>query len=149
MIAFKTKSMKEISRYIYSNWNNNSHEAYQIFTNSDFYRFTMRKLHYAIYNYLRYRSACKRVWFELRHPVKPMSVYDMTLALDRISRFKFPEKKLKRVYIETICAHLISPSFKKTDIEKFDNKSLSQLFCEIWNYSVKENDIFFTRTSYF
>ena len=68
-----------------------------------------------------------------------MSVDEMVLALDRISRFKFPEKKLKRVYIETICSHLISPVFKKSDIEKIDNKSLTQYFTEIWNYSVKNN----------
>ena len=68
-----------------------------------------------------------------------MSVDEMILALDRISRFKFPEKKLKRVYIETICSHLISPSLKKTDIEKFDNKSLTQYFTDIWNYSVENN----------
>ncbi len=89
MIAFKTKSMKEISRYIFSNWNNNSQEAYQIFTNNDFYRFTMRKLHYAIYNYLRYRSACKRVWFELRHPVKPMSVYIIVSYDDQTKEYTF------------------------------------------------------------
>ena len=61
--------------------------------------------------------------------IKPMTVDEMILALDRISRFKFPEKKLKRVYVETICSNLISPSLKKVDIEKFDNKSLSELFC--------------------
>lgn len=89
MIAFKTKSMKEISRYIYSNWNNNSPEAYQIFTNSDFYRFTMRKLHYAIYNYLRYRSTCKRVWFELRHPTKSRSVFVIILYDDQTKEYTF------------------------------------------------------------
>ena len=71
--------------------------------------------------------------------IKPMTVSEMILALDRISRFKFPEKKLKRVYIETICSHLISPAFKKSDIEKFDNKSLTTYFTEIWNYSIKKN----------
>ena len=71
--------------------------------------------------------------------IKPMTVDEMILALDRISRFKFPEKKLKRVYVETICSNLISPSLKKVDIEKFDNKSLSELFCEIWNYSISFN----------
>ena len=71
--------------------------------------------------------------------IKSMDIAQMVLALDRISRFKFPEKKLKRVYVETICAHLISPSFKKTDIEKFDYKSLTQLFTEIWNYSIFQN----------
>ena len=89
MIAFKTKSMKEISRYIFSNWNNNSPEAYQIFTNNDFYRFTMRKLHYTIYNYLRYRSACKRVWFELRHPTKPMFVYIIISYDDQTKEYTF------------------------------------------------------------
>lgn len=71
--------------------------------------------------------------------IKSMDIAQMVLALDRISRFKFPEKKLKRVYVETICAHLISPSFKKTDIEKFDYESLTQLFTEIWNYSIFQN----------
>ena len=71
--------------------------------------------------------------------IKPMSVSEMVLALDRISRFKFPVKKLKRVYTETITGHLISPAFKKSDIEKFDNKSLKEYFTKIWNYSVENN----------
>ena len=71
--------------------------------------------------------------------IKPMTIAEMTLALDRISRFKFPEKKLKRVYVETICSQLISPKFKKSDLEKFDNKSLAKYFCTIWNYSVEKN----------
>ena len=71
--------------------------------------------------------------------LKPLSVDEMILALDRISRFKYPEKKLKRVYIETICSHLISPAFKKSDIEKFDNKSLTKYFTKIWNYSIEKN----------
>ncbi len=71
--------------------------------------------------------------------IKPMNINEMILALDRISRFKFPEKKLKRVYIETICSHLISPSFKKSDVEKFDNKSLKDYFTQIWNNSIESN----------
>ena len=71
--------------------------------------------------------------------IKPMPKSEMILALDRISRFKFPEKKLKRVYIETICAHSIPLKEKKTDIELWDNKALADKFTEIWNYSVKEN----------
>ena len=71
--------------------------------------------------------------------IKPLSIPEMVLALDRISRFKYPENKLKRVYTETVCSHLLSPAFKKSDIEKFDNKSLSRYFTEIWNYSVENN----------
>lgn len=75
MIAFKTKRIKDISRYIYGNWNNGSPEAFQIFTNNDFYIFSMRGLNDAIYHYLKHHSVNDRVWFELRHPAKPMSVY--------------------------------------------------------------------------
>ena len=71
--------------------------------------------------------------------IKPMSVDEMTLALDRISRFKFPETKLKRVYVETICAHYIKSKGKKSEIENIDNKMLALMFTEIWNYSVKYN----------
>ncbi len=71
--------------------------------------------------------------------IKPMTKYEMVLALDRISRFKFPEKKLKRVYIETICTHSIPLKEKKSDIELWDNNALADKFTEIWNYSVKEN----------
>lgn len=68
-----------------------------------------------------------------------MSVYEMILSLDRISRFKLPEQKLKRVYVETICAHLIKPSLKKDDILTFDNQTLADYFELIWNFSIKEN----------
>ena len=71
--------------------------------------------------------------------IKSMSINEMILALDRISRFKFPDKKLKRVYIETICTHLISPALKKADIENFDNNNLAKYFTDIWNFSIKNN----------
>ena len=67
-----------------------------------------------------------------------MSKDEMILALDRISRFKFPEKKLKRVYIETICAHLL-PAYKKNDIQTLNNQRLTEIFTNVWNYSVFYN----------
>ena len=68
-----------------------------------------------------------------------MTKEEMILALDRISRFKYPEKKLKRVYVETICAHLISNNLKKSDVEIFNNSVLTDKFTEIWNYSIEYN----------
>ena len=71
--------------------------------------------------------------------IKPMSVSEMSLALDRISRFKFPEDKLKRVYVETVCSHYIKSKGKKQEIEKLDYKLLTEMFTEIWNFSVEYN----------
>ena len=71
--------------------------------------------------------------------IKPMSVDEMILALDRISRFKFPKDKLKRVYVETVCSNIIGGSNKKTQIFNLENKMLCELFTEIWNFSIETN----------
>lgn len=71
--------------------------------------------------------------------IKPLTIDEMVLALDRISRFKYPEKKLKRVYIETICSNLIIQNIKKTDIELMNNSELINLFTKIWNFSILHN----------
>lgn len=68
-----------------------------------------------------------------------MTVNEMILALDRISRFKFPKDKLKRVYVETICSNIIGGSSKKSEIFNFENKILCEIFTEIWNFSVENN----------
>lgn len=70
--------------------------------------------------------------------IKPMTTDEMILALDRISRFKFPPDKLKRVYVETICSHFLK-SDKKNNIYALENKILCEAFTKIWNYSVKNN----------
>ena len=70
--------------------------------------------------------------------IKPMSVGEMILALDRISRFKFPSEKLKRVYVETICSHILK-SDKKEDVYNLENKILVENFTKIWNYSIEKN----------
>ena len=48
--------------------------------------------------------------------IKPMTIDEMTLALDRISRFKFPEDKLKREgYLNPKVVHKIWNDFAKED----------------------------------
>lgn len=89
MIAFKTKQIKVISQYVYENWNNNSPEAFQIFTNNNFYRFSMQKLNDAVYHYLKNHSISNRLWFELRHPVKPMFVYIIIEYDDQTKEYTF------------------------------------------------------------
>ena len=68
-----------------------------------------------------------------------MAISTPTKVKKAVVKVRVDEKKLKRVYTETVCAHLISPAFKKSDVEKFDNKSLTKYFTEIWNYSIKTN----------
>lgn len=71
--------------------------------------------------------------------IKFMTIPEMSLALDRLTRFKYPETKLKRVYLETICAHSIKPAYKKNDLENITNKELKTLFEKIWNESIIHN----------
>lgn len=95
--------------------------------------------------------------------IKPMNLEELSLAIDRLTRFKFPEIKYNRVFREMIAKHLIIPkiSFKEYEnlplgyvcelIEKIFNESLSVLIkdnkqypCELYKKVVEfESQVFF------
>ena len=52
--------------------------------------------------------------------IKPMSREQIIIAVDRLTRFKPTVDKYLRVFRETILNNLITPSFKKKDLEEMD-----------------------------
>ena len=49
--------------------------------------------------------------------IKPMNREQIIIAVDRLTRFKPTVDKYLRVFRETILNNLITPSFKKKDLE--------------------------------
>lgn len=69
--------------------------------------------------------------------VKPLTKEQLTISIDRLTRFKNPEVKYLRVFGELITNNLIQPKYKKSDIEKMDNEEVKNLAEFIINYSLE------------
>lgn len=68
---------------------------------------------------------------------KYLSLDELTISLDRLSRFKLPEESYFRVFSSIIQKCLITPKYSKKDIEELSAEILSKLVKEIWNKSVE------------
>ena len=73
--------------------------------------------------------------------IKPLSKEQITISIDRLTRFKHPETKYLRVFCDIILGNLIEPKFKKSELEKLDYKTLKNYAQEIINYSLKINGL--------
>ncbi len=69
--------------------------------------------------------------------IKPMSREQIIIAIDRLTRFKPTVDKYLRVFRETILNNLITPSFKKKDLEEMDYAEITNYATEIINHSLK------------
>lgn len=69
--------------------------------------------------------------------VKPLTKEQLTISIDRLTRFKNPEVKYLRVFGELITNNLIQPKYKKYDIEKMDSEEVKKLAELIINYSLE------------
>lgn len=69
--------------------------------------------------------------------VKPLTKEQLTISIDRLTRFKNPEVKYLRVFGEIITNNLIQPKYKKSDIEKMDSEEVKKLAELIINYSLE------------
>lgn len=69
--------------------------------------------------------------------VKPLTKEQLTISIDRLTRFKNPEVKYLRVFGELITNNLIQPKYKKSDIEKMDSEEVKNLAELIINYSLE------------
>ena len=69
--------------------------------------------------------------------IKPMSREQIIIAVDRLTRFKPTVDKYLRVFRETILNNLITPSFKRKDLEEMDYAEITNYATEIINYSLK------------
>ena len=71
-----------------------------------------------------------------------MTREQIIIAIDRLTRFKPTVDKYLRVFKETILNNLITPSFKKKDLDEMDFSKISELATEIINFSLKELKVF-------
>ena len=68
---------------------------------------------------------------------KKLSKEQITISLDRLTRFKNTKTKYLRVFTDILLNNLIEPKLSKKDIEKSDFSEITSLACEIFNESVK------------
>lgn len=69
--------------------------------------------------------------------IKPLTKEQILISIDRLTRFKEPEKRYMRVFEEIITGNLIEPKLKKADIENMDYREITELATEIINYSLQ------------
>jgi len=69
--------------------------------------------------------------------IKPLTKEQILISIDRLTRFKEPERRYMRVFEEIITGNLIEPKLKKTDIENLDYAEITRLATEIINYSLQ------------
>lgn len=68
--------------------------------------------------------------------IKPLTKEQITISIDRLTRFKNPEEKYLRVFKDIITHNLITPVFSKNDLDKMDYANLKNYAQEILNYSI-------------
>lgn len=68
--------------------------------------------------------------------IKPLTKEQITISIDRLTRFKNPEEKYLRVFKDIITHNLIAPVFSKNDLDKMDYNDLKNYAQEIINYSI-------------
>lgn len=70
--------------------------------------------------------------------IKPLTKEQIFISIDRLTRFKNPETKYLRVFRDLIMNNLISPKFKKTELDVMDYKQIKNHAEEIINFSLKQ-----------
>ena len=69
--------------------------------------------------------------------VKPLTKEQLVISIDRLTRFKNTEVKYLRVFFDILTGNLISPKFKKSDLEQMDYAELTQMAQYVINYSLE------------
>jgi len=69
--------------------------------------------------------------------IKPLTIEQLTISTDRLTRFKNTEVKYLRVFKDIIISNLIFPKFKKQDLDELDYEILKNLAEQIINTSIK------------
>ena len=72
----------------------------------------------------------------MNHSIKKLSKEQLFISIDRLTRFKNTEEKYLRVFKEVILHNLISPKYKKKDLDGMDYGELRDLAQEVFNYSL-------------
>ena len=74
---------------------------------------------------------------------KKLTKEQIKISIDRLTRFKKTEDKYLRVFRDIITGCLISPKYKKSDLEKMEYSEIRDLATEIFNASLdKKSDDF-------
>lgn len=68
---------------------------------------------------------------------KCLTLDELVINLDRLSRFKSPEESFSRVFSEIIFKYLITPKYSKNEIENLNPQTISNIVQKIWNNSVE------------
>lgn len=69
--------------------------------------------------------------------IKPLTKEQIVISMDRLTRFKPPEVKYLRVFSDILTNNLISPKFKKSELERMDYAEIRALSEFVFNYSLK------------
>ena len=69
--------------------------------------------------------------------IKPLDKDKILLSIDRLTRFKNPEEKYLRVFYDLITQNLITPKYKKSDLDKMDYSLIKNIAQEILNVSIQ------------
>lgn len=70
--------------------------------------------------------------------IKPLSKEQIIISIDRLTRFKNPEVKYLRVFKDILTNNLISPKFKKSELDEMDYTELKNYAEYIINYSLEK-----------
>lgn len=76
----------------------------------------------------------------IRTPIKfkYLTLDELIISIDRLSRFKLPDESYNRVFTSIISKCLITPKYSKKEIENLPEKDFSKIVKEIWNKSVEK-----------
>ena len=69
--------------------------------------------------------------------IKPLTIEQLTISIDRLTRFKNTETKYLRVFKDLIISNLIAPKYKKQELDTFDYEKLKDLAEQILNLSIE------------
>lgn len=73
--------------------------------------------------------------------IKLLTKDQIIISLDRLTRFKLTEDKYLRVFKDIIISNLISPKFKKSQLDSMDYESLTKLVENIFDFSLKSLNV--------
>jgi len=69
--------------------------------------------------------------------IKQLTEEQILISLDRLTRFKNPETRYRRVFYDLITANLIEPKLKKSELENMKSSDLTVLAQTVLNFSIK------------
>lgn len=72
--------------------------------------------------------------------IKPLTKEQLTISVDRLTRFKDPEIKYLRVFKDIITTNLINPKLKKNELDSMDYEDLKNIAEIIFNSSFRETN---------